>query len=199
MYIKVNDVRVDIESQTVNRYDSRRGLVLTITTTREHISLGELDSLCTDIMTNKSDIYVYNDNDELVTVLHGFSHNCFVSSDSDTGKLKAEITNESENTFQIGLLQGRSINLEEASERHASQIEECAEVIMAQSEIIAIQEEQVGDLIEQNAMSVEAIETMLLDVIPITVQSTIEEVLSGMFPSVEDSEGVVEVDNIVEE
>lgn len=195
MYILVDDTRVDIVSQTVNRHDSRRGLVLTITTTRENISLGDLDALCTDIMANKSDILVYNDNDELVTALHGFCHNCIVSSDAENGTIKAEITNESENTFQIGLLQGRSTNLEAAAQAHTVQIEETAEVVLAQSEAIATQMEQVGCLTEQSVANLEAIELIMLDVIPSVVQSAIQEALADILPS-EDSMEVA--DDVVE-
>ena len=198
MYILVGDTRVDIVSQTVNRHDSRRGLVLTITTTRENISLGDLDALCTDIMANKSDILVYNDNDELVTALHGFCHNCIVSSDAENGTIKAEITNESENTFQIGLLQGRSMNLEAAAQAHSVQIEETAEVVLAQSEVIATQMEQVGCLTEQSVMNLEAIEMLMLDVIPSVVQSAIEAALADILPTEELVEDEV-TDNVVEE
>lgn len=108
MYILSGETKVTITNYVVNRYDNQRGLVLSIYTTKDNISLIDFDTFCVGIKTDHSDILVYNDNDELEQTLRGFYHNCYISVDNNTNTLTAEITNESENTYQIGLLQDKN-------------------------------------------------------------------------------------------
>lgn len=110
MHILVGETQVTITSHVVNRHDNKRGLVLTIKTTADNISLADADTLCTTIKENKLDILVYDDNNELVHTLRGFYHNCLCSKDTD-GIITVEITNESENTYQIGLLRDENQTL----------------------------------------------------------------------------------------
>jgi len=112
MYILSNETQVQITNYVVNRYDNKRGLVLSIYTTKDNISLVDFDTFCTNIKNNKSDIMVYNDSEELEQTLRGFYHNCHISLDNETNMMTADITNESENTYQIGILQDRNATLE---------------------------------------------------------------------------------------
>lgn len=144
MYILAGDHKVTITKHTVNRYDNKRGLVLTLTTTKDNISLADLDAICDDIRVNKLDILVYDETDELVATLRGFWHNCLVSKDSVDGSLKAEITNESENTYQIGVLQNRSTNLEKNSVAQRTQLVGLDNTVAMQDEALIELYEMLG-------------------------------------------------------
>ena len=133
MHILAGETQVTITSHIVNRHDNKRGLVLTIKTTTDNISLADADALCTTIKENSLDILVYNDNSELVRTLRGFYHNCICSKDTD-GVITVEITNESENTFQIGLLKDENNALKGT---------------------VALQENEIAILAEENAASIE--------------------------------------------
>jgi hypothetical protein len=178
-YILAGDNKVTITKYLVNRYDNKRGLVLTINTTSDNISLADLDALCENIKANKLDILVYNSSDELEVTLRGFYHNCIVSKGTD-GILTAEITNESENTYQIGILQDRSSQLENTASKQAqaisdqnTAISEQAQQLTEQGETIAAQTEQVMVLEATTAEQMLTLDSLLLDVIPAVITDAV--------------------------
>ena len=167
-YILAGDTKVAITSYGVRRHDNKRGLVLTLTTTTDKISLADLDALCEQIRAEKLDILVYNDANELVTTLRGFYHNCIASKDVETGILTAEITNESENTYQIGLLKDRSMHLEDTAMEQA---------------------QQVMLLGEANFMQMTTIDSLLLEIIPAVIADAVTVAVADAFASNSVTEG----------
>lgn len=140
MYILSNNSKVTITNYVVNRYDNSRGLVLSIYTTKDNISLNDFDTFCTDIKDNHYDILVYNDSDELVQTLRGFYHNCSITIGQDMNSLTAEITNESENTYQIGILKDRNSILEnDLTNAQLALVEQYNEKISLQESIEILQ------------------------------------------------------------
>lgn len=200
MYILAGDHRVTITKHVVNRYDNKRGLVLTIETTKENISLAELDAICDEIMANKLDIFVYNDADELQTTLRGFWHNCLVTKNM-SGLLVAEITNESENTYQIGILQSRSGALEETSMLQSQQINAHTTSLTQHTQAIANHDMQVNGLVESATMQSATLDNLLLEVFPVIISTAIDNALAQVLannsnttenPTVNDTEEPVE-------
>lgn len=148
MYILANETQVQITNYVVNRYDNQRGLVLSINTTKDNISLSDFDIFCTEIMTNESDILVYNDSNELEQTLRGFYHNCHISLDNNTNLMTADITNESENTYQIGILQDRNAILESAVVQYENDLTD--------TQLALVEQYKANITLEENIKTLEA-------------------------------------------
>lgn len=133
--IKINNQQIEIIDYNIRRLKIDGRDILTVTISKENISAGDLDILCSEIEANAPVITVTED-EETVQTLTGFRLHPIFGLCSDRTSWELKIENESELAFQYGLLKQRADELEKANADQARVIESQGAIIAEQTETI---------------------------------------------------------------
>lgn len=156
MHIIAGEHNLTITKQTVYR-DNGVGLILEMEVARDSIAIGDLETIVQDIADNAFGIEVFNDEGEKVQILSGF--HCEPNIIAKGATYTVEFINASENTYQIGRQQLRIEDLEKEA---------------------VVQSERSAALEEISAVQVGAIESILLEVIPSTINEAVAQAMANM-------------------
>lgn len=197
MYLLASDEsKLVISGYKVLR-NNTSGLSLEVKVDRTSTSFDEVETYFNNIIDNKLKLYVYNDTDEKEQSLSGFNLELFIGVKGTL--LDVTLKCESENTYQIGLLQDKTSKQENTLTAHDTAINQHTNVINNQGTALQNHENQIVNLGNSGAMQMSTLEAVILNIIPTAISDAVSSLTKVFESKLEEMKETLTITELPEE
>lgn len=179
MYLLASDgSKLTIDNYQVLR-DRTTGLILSVHIEKTKTTFDALETYFNNIIENSLSLEVYNDSEEKEQSLRGFSFELYIGANYANFDIRLKC--DSENTYQIGILQDKAAKQDSALAEQRIMINEQgytlnehAEAISTQGSELATQKQTSVALTEQSTTQSDTLDVLISEVIPTAIDVAIE-------------------------
>lgn len=197
MYLLASDESKLVISNYKVLRNNVSGLSLEIKVDRTATTFDEVETYFNNIIDNKLKLEVYNDAEEKEQSLSGFSLELYIGVKGTL--LDVTLKCDSENAYQIGLLQDKTAKQETVLNEQSDAINQHANVINNQGTALATHEQQITGLNQSSGVQMSTLEAIILSVIPTAIADAVTGLTDNFNTMLEELKETLSITELPEE